>query len=90
MKYKQRQDCEGFEIPSGEVYRISCFDCGLVHDFVFIIQNGKPIGVAAKRNKRATAKKREVFMFPGYEPGPAAKTKETNDLVYCEFCGWKG
>ena len=57
-KYKQREDYEDFKIPSGEVYRIACCDCGLVHDFVFISQDGKPIEVAAKRNNRSTAQKR--------------------------------
>ncbi len=57
-KYKQRQDCEGFEVPSGDVYRIACCDCGLVHDFVFVSHDGKPIGIAAKRNNRATAARR--------------------------------
>jgi len=58
MKYKQRKDCEGFEVPSGTIYRIACCDCGLVHDFVFISEDGKPIGIAAKRNNRATAQRR--------------------------------
>ena len=57
-RYKQRQDNEGFEVPSGEIYRIACCDCGLVHDFVFVSSNGKPIGIAAKRNNRATAQRR--------------------------------
>jgi len=58
MKYKQRKDCEGFEVPSGMIYRIACCDCGLVHDFVFVSQDGKPIGIAAKRNNLATAQRR--------------------------------
>ena len=57
-KYNQRKDEEGFEVPSGEIYRIACCDCGLIHDFVFISQDGKPIGVAVKRNNRATAQRR--------------------------------
>ena len=58
MKYKQGKDCEGFEVPSGTIYRIACCDCGLVHDFVFVSEDGKPIGIAAKRNNRATAQRR--------------------------------
>jgi hypothetical protein len=58
VRYKQRQDNEGFEVPSGKIYRIACCDCGLVHDFVFISEDGKNIGVAAKRNNRATAQRR--------------------------------
>lgn len=58
-KYKQRKDGEGFEVPSGEIYRIACCDCGLVHDFVFVSEDGKPIGIAARRNNRATAQRRK-------------------------------
>lgn len=58
-KYKQRKDGEGFAVPSGEIYRIACCDCGLVHDFVFVSEDGKPIGVAARRNARATAQRRK-------------------------------
>jgi hypothetical protein len=56
--YQQRKDGEGFTVPSGKIYRLACCECGLVHDFVFISQDGKPIGVAAKRNPRATAQRR--------------------------------
>lgn len=59
-KYVQRMDGEGFSVPSGEIYRIACCDCGLVHDFVFVSEDGKPIGIAAKRNNRATAQRRCV------------------------------
>jgi hypothetical protein len=58
MKYTQRADNEGFAVPSGEKYRIACCDCGLVHDFVFIAQDGKEIGIAARRNDQATASRR--------------------------------
>jgi hypothetical protein len=57
VKYRQREDGEGFEVPSGKVYRIACCDCGLVHDFVFVAGRGV-VGVAAKRNNRATAQRR--------------------------------
>jgi len=57
-RYKQRQDEEGFAVPSGTVYRIACCDCGLVHDFVFISEDGKDIGIAARRNNRATSARR--------------------------------
>jgi hypothetical protein len=58
MKYTHRNDGEGFSVPSGAVYRLACCDCGLVHDMVFVSADGKPIGVAAKRNNRATAGRR--------------------------------
>ena len=59
-RYKQRTDGEGFVVPCGEVYRIACCDCGLVHDMVFVSEDGKPIGVAARRNERATGQKRRT------------------------------
>lgn len=58
VKYVQRYDEEGFEVPSGELHRIACCDCGLVHDFVFISEDGKPIGIAARRNNRSTSQRR--------------------------------
>ncbi len=56
-RYKQRVDGEGFEVPLGEVYRIACCDCGLVHDVVWVFEDGR-LGMAARRNNRATAQKR--------------------------------
>ena len=58
-RYKQRVDNEGFAVPSGEIYRIACCDCGLVHDFVFVSNDGLDIGIAARRNNRATAQRRK-------------------------------
>jgi len=57
-KYVQRKDGEGFSVPSGTIYKIACCDCGLVHDFVFISEDGKEIGIAARRNNRATSARR--------------------------------
>lgn len=59
-RYAQRKDGEGFTVPSSEIHRIACCDCGLVHDFVFVSNDGQPIGIAAKRNARATAQRRRV------------------------------
>lgn len=57
MKYRQRKDCEGWEIKSGQPFRLACCDCGLVHDVV-VVREGKSLGIAAKRNARATAARR--------------------------------
>jgi hypothetical protein len=59
IEYTQRFDNEGFEVPHGEIYLMACCDCGLVHDFVFISGDEKPIGVAARRNEVETAKRRQ-------------------------------
>ena len=58
MRYKQRINGEGFEVPHNQAYRLACCDCGLVHDFIFISQDSLPILVAATRNNRATAQYR--------------------------------
>jgi len=57
--YTQRKDLEGWEEKSEELTRWACCDCGLVHDIVFVSQDGKPIGVSAKRNDEETKKRRE-------------------------------
>lgn len=64
MRYVQRYDGEGFEVQSGTPTRWACCDCGLVHDIVFVSVDDQgevkdePIGVATKRNMRATAQRR--------------------------------
>jgi len=58
VKYIQRHDGEGFEVESGKITRWACCDCGLIHDIAFVSNDGKPIGVAAQRNNRATAQRR--------------------------------
>jgi len=57
-KYPNRQDGEGFEVPLGEVYRLACCDCGLIHDVVFVYEKGVLV-MTCTRNNRATAQKRK-------------------------------
>ncbi len=60
-KYTQRSDGEGFEVPNGQVYKLACCDCGLVHQIVILapgVEKGTPLGFAAKRDNRATAARR--------------------------------
>lgn len=56
MRYIQRKDGEGWSVEAGKVFRVAC--CGLVHDMVLVKDRGKDIGIAARRNKRATAQRR--------------------------------
>jgi hypothetical protein len=56
--YTQRYDNEGFTVKSGEIHRVACCDCNLVHDLVLISHDKKPIGVAVRRNNRSTAQRR--------------------------------
>ncbi len=57
-RYIQRTDGDSWAIPSGEITRIACCDCGLVHDMVLVSSNKKPIGIAVRVNRRATAARR--------------------------------
>ncbi len=51
---KQRYDYETFEVPLNEKYRIVCCDCSLVHDVVFIVDDGK-LFMTAVQNRKSTS-----------------------------------
>ena len=60
-RYVQRYDDEGWEIDNRIPFKISCCDCGLVHDVVVVapkLRKGTALGIAVKRNTRATGQKR--------------------------------
>lgn len=58
-RYKQRKDGEGFVVPLDQIYRLACCDCGLVHDVVLSYdQQTNELGMATRRNNRATAQRR--------------------------------
>lgn len=60
-RYTQRQDGEGFTIPNRTHYKLGCCDCGLVHTIVLAVpglRKGAPIGIATKRDNRATGQRR--------------------------------
>jgi len=56
-RYTQRKDGEGWEVKAGQAFKIACCDCGLVHQVVIVIDDGK-VGIAAKRDNRATGQRR--------------------------------
>ena len=56
-RYTPRKDCEGWSVESGEVFKLACCDCGLVHQMV-LVSDGERIGIAARRDNRATAARR--------------------------------
>lgn len=56
-RFTQLVDGEGVDIPLGEVWKLRCCDCGLVHDIVIVMEDGE-LGMALRRNKRATAQMR--------------------------------
>jgi len=56
-KYIQRDDGEGWSVKPGQVFKLACCDCGLVHRVVIVVENGE-IGIAAERDNRATGQRR--------------------------------
>ena len=63
-KYEQLVDGEGQTVPAGETFRFACCDCGLVHDMALVPGSGKEkglIGIAVRRNARATAGRRRTL-----------------------------
>jgi len=60
MAYIKWKDGEGMEFRSGEIFKFACCDCGLVHNVV-IVARGRKVGMAVKRNQRATAAKRRYL-----------------------------
>jgi len=58
---RKRENGEGWEIKNRIPFKISCCDCGLVHNLVIVAPNtrkGAVLGIAAERNERATGQKR--------------------------------
>ncbi len=53
-------DNVGFERSSGTRWKFVCCDCALTHDVALISEDGKPIGIAMARNKRATTLRRKA------------------------------
>ena len=57
--YSVLQDGEGLELSAtGEVFRLACCDCGLVHDVAVALEENGKIGIALRRNQRATGQRR--------------------------------
>ena len=56
-RYTQQKDGEGWEVKPGEIFKLACCDCGLVHQVAIVIEDGK-VGIAAKRDARATGQRR--------------------------------
>lgn len=58
MKYEKLTDGIGVAMPANTIFRFACCDCGLVHDMVIAAATQKEVGLAVRRNKRATAARR--------------------------------
>lgn len=43
-----------------QMLKLACCDCGLVHDMAFAIEKNGNLGIALRRNNRATAAKRRA------------------------------
>jgi len=55
--YPVLSDGDALAVKPGEILRLACCDCGLVHNIAFAYEDGE-IGIALKRNKRATGQRR--------------------------------
>lgn len=65
VRYRNLKDGEGVEFKSREVFKLACCDCGLVHDVALVASpRGRRIGMALRRNKRATAARRRGRVRP--------------------------
>ncbi len=73
--YLQLEDGARFEIDmeKSELLRLACCDCGLVHEIAFAIEENGKLGIAMKRNARATAAKR--------------RSQKPNTKGVCSVCG---
>lgn len=65
MKYPRIMDGQGLELEphkrtkgAFELLKFMCCDCGLVHTMSFAIEKNGNLGIAMKRNLRATASAR--------------------------------
>lgn len=60
-KFYQVVDGVGFSMRSAQRFKLACCDCGLVHDIVIVGRRGGHLGIAMRRNKRATAARRKTI-----------------------------
>ena len=67
--YPVLQDGEGMAVKLGEIIKLACCDCGLVHDVAFAYEDGE-IGFALRRNKRATGQRRRWINKRNKEAAP--------------------
>ena len=56
-RYPQITD-KGVSIRSKRLVMLACCDCGLIHRVIMVSHDGKSIGLAMKRDNRATAARR--------------------------------
>ena len=61
MTYNKVKDDQWVQPISSTGFKMSCCDCGLVHNFDFRIYNGK-IEFRARRNNRSTGQKRRHML----------------------------
>ncbi len=63
-KYTTLRDGDGFEIKNKDFIYFACCDCGLVHKFVFAIEENGSIGFALERDTRRTGQRRRYHNHP--------------------------
>lgn len=62
VKYQRHEDGEWIQ-PISRGYRTKCCDCGLIHEFVFRVKNGR-VQFRVRRHGRATAACRKGKKLP--------------------------
>ena len=65
MKYRVIEDGGFIEIKPGTIQKISCCDCGLVHNMAVAIGDNGDVGLAFKINERATGQRRRHMKRTG-------------------------
>lgn len=73
MKYKSVIDGDTFELEplrnkkgkAWKVLRMACCDCGLIHSLAFAVEDNGSLGIAVRRENRATSAHRRAAQFEG-------------------------
>lgn len=63
-RYQQLKNGEAIEIKPGEILKLACCDCGLVHNIGIAVEDNGNIGLAFERNVRATGQMRRFNKYP--------------------------
>jgi hypothetical protein len=85
MAYHILKDGEVFEVKlKGEIVHFKCCDCSSVHDIAFAKEKNGKLGIAVRRNNRATSAARRNFPLVVKK---FFKSKYECIDSYCKICG---
>jgi glyoxylate carboligase len=86
-KYPKFNDGEGIEVEPGQLLRLACCDCGLVHDIGIALEDTGNFGLAFKRNSRATGQLRRHKFGYLQEKNQDTGTSASGKTFYFNFNG---